>query len=181
MINFNSLNYFSSISQPSAATISINLVEITGPGKTITSDTLDVATIHFNKLASSDSSTIYPILVQFFSPLSAIQWSIGDWNNYTPTAIKINRILPNKYELMQNYPNPFNPSTTIKYQIPHNSLVTLKIYNILGQEITTLVNEIENRGVYSVQFNANKFASGTYFYRLQAGSLVETKKMLLLK
>ncbi len=181
MDNFNSPDYFSSVSQPSAATISINMVQMTGTGKTITTDTLSLATFHFKKLASSYSSTIYPILVQFFSPLSASQWTIGNWKNYTPTAIDNNPTVPDKFVLMQNYPNPFNPTTTIKYQIPKNSIVTLKIYNILGQEVTTLVNEMENTGNYTVQFNADKFASGTYFYRLQAGSIVETKKMLLLK
>lgn len=179
--NFNSPDYFSSVSHPSAATISINIVQMTGTGKTITTDTMNITAIHFKKLHVSDTSTIHPVLVQFFSPLSATQWNIGSWKDYTPTAIDNKTESPNNFELMQNYPNPFNPTTTIKYQIPTSSLVTLKIYNVLGQEVATLVNEMEGTGNYTIKFNADKFASGTYFYRLQAGSLVETKKMLLLK
>ncbi len=96
--------------------------------------------------------------------------------------------IPVVYSLDQNYPNPFNPSTTIRYSIPKASNVSLKIYNILGQEVATLVNQHQIAGVYSTTFDASKFASGVYFYRLSAGSLTgqaghysETKKLLLLK
>jgi len=83
--------------------------------------------------------------------------------------------------LVQNYPNPFNPTTTIKYQIPELSLVTIKVYDVLGNEIATLVNQEKPIGSYEVKFNAIGIPSGIYFYRIQAGSFVETKKMLLLK
>jgi hypothetical protein len=89
--------------------------------------------------------------------------------------------LPIKFELFQNYPNPFNPSTTIQYEIPELSLVTLKVYDVLGNEITTLVNEEKPAGNYEVEFDGNGLTSGIYFFRLQAGSFVETKKMLLIK
>jgi len=85
------------------------------------------------------------------------------------------------YYLLQNYPNPFNPSTTIKYKIPEISFVTLKIYDVLGNEISTLVKEEKPAGSYKVKFDASGFPSGIYFYQLQAGSFVETKKMVLLK
>jgi len=88
---------------------------------------------------------------------------------------------PDSYNLAQNYPNPFNPVTTIQYSIPNRSSVTLKIYDVLGKEIATLVNEEKDRGLYSVNFDASGLASGIYLYRLQAGSFVETKKMILLK
>ncbi len=88
---------------------------------------------------------------------------------------------PNNFILYQNFPNPFNPSTTIQFLIPESGDVTLKVYNLLGEEVKTLVNEERTAGKYSVQFNASQLASGIYFYRLQAGSFVETKKMLLLK
>jgi len=88
---------------------------------------------------------------------------------------------PNKYQLIQNYPNPFNPSTTINYQIPERSFVMLKVYDVLGSEITTLVNEEKPVGSYEVEFDAMSLPSGIYFYRLQAGSFVETKKMVLMK
>lgn len=86
-----------------------------------------------------------------------------------------------KFKLAQNYPNPFNPSTTIKYSIPSSEFVTLKVYDILGNEVSTLVNEEKPAGNYEVNFNALNLPSGAYFYRLQTGSLVETKKMILLK
>jgi hypothetical protein len=88
---------------------------------------------------------------------------------------------PKTYLLSQNYPNPFNPTTTIKYQIPELSFVTIKVYDVLGNEISTLVNEEKPVGSYEVEFNATALPSGIYFYRLQAGSFVETKKMILLK
>jgi len=85
------------------------------------------------------------------------------------------------YLLSQNFPNPFNPTTTIKYQIPELSFVTLKVYDVLGNEIATLVNEENSNGSYEVEFNATTLPSGIYFYRLQAGSFVDTKKMVLMK
>ncbi|HRI47091.1 MAG TPA: exo-alpha-sialidase [Ignavibacteriaceae bacterium] len=87
------------------------------------------------------------------------------------------------FSLSQNYPNPFNPLTTIEYSIPKTSvgLVTLKIFDILGREVSSLVNEVKQPGHYSVEFEGTRFASGVYFYRLQAGSFIETKKMVLLR
>jgi len=90
-------------------------------------------------------------------------------------------IQPLTFQLKQNYPNPFNPSTKINYQISQNDFVSLKVYNILGNEVTTLVNENKPAGSYEVNFDASLLSSGTYFYKLQAGSFVETKKMILLK
>lgn len=85
------------------------------------------------------------------------------------------------YNLEQNYPNPFNPSTTIKYQIPQAGKVTLKIYDILGKEVTTLVNETKDTGRYEVKFDASNLSSGVYIYRLQAGEYTATHKMLMIK
>ncbi len=89
--------------------------------------------------------------------------------------------LPSEYSLFQNYPNPFNPSTDIQYSIPKTSNVKLIIYNLLGQKIATLVNEQKSAGTYTVQFNASELSTGIYFYTLQAGNFVKTKKMILLK
>ena len=89
--------------------------------------------------------------------------------------------LPTNFILQQNYPNPFNPSTTINYSVPKADLVTIKIYDILGREVVTLVNQQKNPGNYEVQFNANNLPSGIYFYRMQAGGFVSTKKFVLLK
>ena len=85
------------------------------------------------------------------------------------------------YSMHQNYPNPFNPSTTIKYQIPELSFVTLKVYDVLGNEIKTLVSDEKSAGHFQVEYDASSLPSGIYFYRLQAGSFVETKKMVLMK
>ena len=89
--------------------------------------------------------------------------------------------IPDKFSLSQNYPNPFNPSTNIKYQIAKNSFVTLKVFDILGKEIATLVNEKQNSGTYESTFDARGLTSGVYFYRLTAGDFSETKKMLMIK
>jgi hypothetical protein len=93
--------------------------------------------------------------------------------------------LPVTYDLSQNYPNPFNPTTTINYQIPRSEFVTLKVYDILGKEIATLVNEQKIQGRYSVKFNASSaaggLASGVYIYQIRANDYVSSKKMLLLK
>jgi hypothetical protein len=103
------------------------------------------------------------------------------------TGVEAEGLQPLTYKLEQNYPNPFNPITTIKYQIPKLSFVTLKVYDVLGSEIITLVNEEKPVGSYQIEFDATILSSGIYFYRLQvytpgrAGSFVETKKMVLLR
>jgi len=107
-------------------------------------------------------------------------------NNYqfdsTSTSVVDQHIsVPSNYLLYQNYPNPFNPNTTIKYQIPDLSFVTLKIYDVLGNEIITLVNKETQAGSYEIDFNAKDLPSGIYFYKLQAGNIVETKQMVLMK
>ena len=104
-------------------------------------------------------------------------------NRSTPTSVEENQseVLPNEFQLLQNYPNPFNPSTTIKYQLPSESKVTLTIYNVLGQVIKVLVDGIQTGGYKLVEWNASGIASGVYFYTIKAGNFIETKKMILLK
>ena len=87
----------------------------------------------------------------------------------------------NTFFLSQNYPNPFNPITNIEYRLPNREFVTLKIYDVLGNEVATLVNEEKPAGSYSVEFNGNKLSSGIYFYRLKAGNFTQNRKMILLK
>ncbi len=100
----------------------------------------------------------------------------------TPVGnIKEESSLPKEFVLTQNYPNPFNPTTIIKYDIPGFSFITLKVYDVLGKEIATLVNDEKPAGSYEVEFSAIGLPSGIYFYKLQAGSFVETKKMVLMK
>jgi hypothetical protein len=89
--------------------------------------------------------------------------------------------LVKEYALAQNFPNPFNPNTTIRYQIPQDGIITLKIYDILGSEVATLVNEEKIAGKYEVNFNASLLASGVYIYKIQAGSFINSKKMILIK
>ncbi len=89
--------------------------------------------------------------------------------------------IPNYYSLSQNFPNPFNPSTSIKFTMPKGDNVKLVIFDALGREVKTLVNEFRNQGVYNVSFDASSLSSGVYFYRLEAGDFTDTKKMLLVK
>ena len=89
--------------------------------------------------------------------------------------------IPEVYNISQNYPNPFNPVTNISYSLPVSGDVTLIIYNLLGEEVARLVDGLQQAGEYQTQWNASNFASGIYFYRLQAGDFVQTRKMVLLK
>ena len=89
--------------------------------------------------------------------------------------------IPVKYDLLQNYPNPFNPTTNLEFGISELGFVTLKVYDILGKEVKTLVNEIKPAGTYIVVFDGSNLASGVYFYRIEAGEFREIKRMILLK
>ncbi len=105
-----------------------------------------------------------------------------DVDNGGVTSVnEISSTVPSEYSLEQNYPNPFNPSTTINFSISTSEFVTMKIYNSLGQEVSTVVNEFLNAGSYEVNFNAENLVSGMYIYKITAGSFTSTKKMLLLK
>ena len=107
---------------------------------------------------------------------------IAWYENLLITGIVTNsNEIPSEFRLSQNYPNPFNPSTIIRFSIPEESFVTIKVFNTLGEEITTVINENIIAGNYEVEFDASKLPSGIYFYKLQAGSFVETKKMMLMK
>ena len=99
----------------------------------------------------------------------------------TSSDNQADQLIPRFFQLYQNYPNPFNPNTFIKYQIPEFSLVTIIIYDMLGNEMATLVNKEKPAGRYKVEFNATGLPSGIYFYRMQVGSFIETKKMVLMK
>lgn len=94
---------------------------------------------------------------------------------------EVSNVIPKEYALLQNYPNPFNPETSIKFDIPNASEVRLSVFDITGREIALLVNEKLEPGSYSMKWNGAQFASGIYFYRVQAGNFVQTKKMVLIK
>jgi hypothetical protein len=105
---------------------------------------------------------------------------------YNPTAVEDGAITANSFKLFDSYPNPFNPTTTINYELPTSSFVTLKVYDILGNEIATLVNEYKSAGKYQTSFDAKnisnqQLSSGTYFYQLQTDGKIITKKMILLR
>jgi hypothetical protein len=99
----------------------------------------------------------------------------------TITGIKSNGLLPKYFVLHQNYPNPFNPSTTIRYELPKACFVALKVYHLLGQEVMTLVNERQNAGRYEKIMDCSSLSNGIYFYRLQSGDFVDTKKLIFIK
>jgi len=103
------------------------------------------------------------------------------WSSTNTSGVKDGNQIPTQYSLSQNYPNPFNPSTTINFSVLSSGFVTLKVFDVLGNEIVTLVNEEKSAGVYNVDFNAANLPSGTYFYKLNAGAFIESKKMILIK
>lgn len=131
----------------------------------------------FNNL--SISSLSYSNDYIFFS-----SYGSSVWKRYFNDLININKIdsrIPKSFSLSQNYPNPFNPITKISFQLPVTSFSSLKIYDILGKEIVTLVNEKLSPGTYRVDWNASEYPSGVYFYRLKTEKFTDTKRMLLIK
>lgn len=139
---------------------------------------------------STDISTIDQL------PIGALIWDDNQIANYNSEAalqavkaryasltgiIDITSGIPQSYSLIQNYPNPFNPSTKIEFSLPQSENVTLKIFNLLGQEVATLVNENMGAGTYRVDFDASKLSSGLYIYKIEAGSFTSSKKMMFLK
>jgi len=113
---------------------------------------------------------------------SAGIWKYNTFSfSYTPVSVEGEGVIVDKFELEQNYPNPFNPTTTIKYSVPERSNVLIRVYDILGEEVARLVNTTQDEGSYEVNFDASNLASGMYIYRLDAGAVSLTKKMMLLK
>ncbi|MCX7876949.1 MAG: Omp28-related outer membrane protein [Melioribacteraceae bacterium] len=120
--------------------------------------------------------------VQTSTIKDVVQAVMQDYNLITSVENEIN--IPNNFSLEQNFPNPFNPETIIKYSIPdfhNNKLVSLKVYDLLGNEVETLVSEYQKAGNYEVKFNAKNFTSGCYLYKLQVGNSIQAKKMMLIK
>ncbi|MCX6166351.1 MAG: T9SS type A sorting domain-containing protein [Ignavibacteriae bacterium] len=118
-------------------------------------------------MTSGAAQTSRPNISLFFTPATGVN------NQMTGT--------PTKYDLKQNYPNPFNPVTKINYELPKDGFVTLKIYDILGREVRTLINEVKTAGYYSVDFDASTLSSGVYFYKMEAGLFSDIKRMVLIK
>ena len=132
---------------------------------------------------SGDTTALLNIDCTEIGTLNNIYLVGHNYNTTVDVEEEINTKLPTEFVLNQNYPNPFNPSTIISFQLPATSNVTLKVYDILGNEVATLVNEYKQAGAYNVEFGIKnvELSSGIYFYRLQVGDFVQTKKMILIK
>ncbi|MBK7107247.1 MAG: T9SS type A sorting domain-containing protein [Ignavibacteriae bacterium] len=102
-------------------------------------------------------------------------------SNFIVTSIEENIELPNEFRLYQNYPNPFNPSTKIRFSLPQRSVVSLEIFNVIGEKIDELINSTLNTGFHEVDFHSSNLSSGIYFYKIKSGNFVQTMKMILLK
>jgi len=138
----------------------------------ITSDNPDDNLIAYQTVAVGDGYII---------PAKSVVTMVGMLDGSVIKELKFKKQIPQRFWLYQNYPNPFNPATKIKYSIPKSSFVNLKVFNMLGQEVATLVNEEQSAGEYAADFNASNRASGIYLYRLLAGDFSLTKKMILIR
>ncbi|MDR9414831.1 MAG: T9SS type A sorting domain-containing protein [Gracilimonas sp.] len=131
---------------------------------------------------SLEGQTTYYWRIQAVNSSGSSEWSsAASFTTEMTTGIGDEEALPDEFAIHQNYPNPFNPTTVISYQIPVNSDVELKVFDMLGREIRTLVRERKTAGSYEVNFDASSLSSGMYIYRIQAGNYLQTKKMMLIK
>ncbi len=140
--------------------------------------------VYSNVIASGNSVTIQlPAFHDYW-------WRVGNTSGWSATwtfyAISVitgidEESVPTEFKLLQNYPNPFNPTTRIRFSVPQTSFVTLKVYDVLGREVATLVNQEKNLGNYEVSFDASRLPSGMYIYKIDAGSFHQVKKMILMK
>jgi len=175
--------------QDAMVSVSVNdlAIQITVSGTTgkVAGELVDGAgtVVAFNNGTSTNPFTLtapgpgnYTVNAGHASPLRWDSVSV----NFTVTDVGDNSN-PNEFNLFDNYPNPFNPSTIIRYSIPELSFTSIKIYDALGKEVSSLVNESKSAGIYEVEFNASNLSSGIYYYTLQAGSFTQTKKMILTK
>ena len=168
--------------------------EVTSAGQVVwkyVNPVINTGPLYYNDSIPSDPQNTgtygnYVFKVQRYAPtypgLIGKDLTPGGFIELYPSGIEnTGSSIPDKFELSQNYPNPFNPTTNINFSISNAQFVTLKIYDMLGKEIATLVNEKLNAGSYKVNWNASAISSGVYYYRITAGNFVETKKMILLK
>ena len=144
-----------------------------GPDVSAYSATIDLKLLNLGK---SDS-----IFINYSDAIGEIKTAKAGWVETLVSVYENPREIPSKFDLLQNYPNPFNPSTTIKYTIPIRCHVEIQLFDILGREMKTLVNDLKEPGMYEILFNANNLSSGVYFYRIQAGDYTTTKKFILIK
>ncbi|MCW8961318.1 MAG: T9SS type A sorting domain-containing protein, partial [Ignavibacteriaceae bacterium] len=136
----------------------------------------------WNEVETPDSSIVYDL--QFLDARHG--YAVGESGvilKLDPSLVDVEpeTSTPTEFILYQNYPNPFNPTSKIKFRISDRGFVNLKVFDILGNEVATLVNEEKTAGEYEVEFNAKGLSNGIYFYKMQAGNFAETKKLVLMK
>jgi hypothetical protein len=187
----NNTNYFgmTSTSILSDTAVSLNIQQLnSGTPFSLSSGSYWLGTLKFNYILSGccinmaflDNSAI-------FNGLGTPMVYTTDWTYINPPSCILPGVriigseVPSEYKLSQNYPNPFNPSTSIKFSIPKSGFVSLKIYDVLGREVADLVNQVKSEGTYIVDFDASKFTTGMYFYKLEVNDFVAVKKMVLVK
>ncbi|MBK8553310.1 MAG: T9SS type A sorting domain-containing protein [Ignavibacteria bacterium] len=137
--------------------------------------------VNFSAVGLSVGTYTGILKVNSNDPLTPVK-NVGIRLNVGTTGVQsTGNTIPTEYDLKQNYPNPFYPVTKINFSIPKQGLVTLKIYDVLGKEVITLVNEAKEAGNYDVDFNASSLASGAYFYKIESGDFSNIKRMILLK
>ncbi|MCL5011882.1 MAG: T9SS type A sorting domain-containing protein [Patescibacteria group bacterium] len=164
--------------------LSTNFSKITVP---VYDPNSNIAQVAFITTASSTGSPFFASLSFDVDSIHVIrndgtQTFVGSLGNASViTDVRTNDAIPTEFSLAQNYPNPFNPTTNIKFDLPKESNVILKVYNILGEEVATLVNKVMPAGQQVVTFNASQLASGMYIYRMEADNFVQVKKMMLTK
>ncbi len=146
-----------------------------------------VGPIEQNEENTQNNFDNHQMLIPDSAGTTPIRLTTNIFGNYLDTTTVLTAVrtvsntIPESFNLDQNYPNPFNPTTMIKYSITKNTEVNLTVYNVLGERVATLYSGMQKAGSYEVNFNASRFASGVYFYRLQAGNFSNVKKMMLLK
>jgi Secretion system C-terminal sorting domain len=141
----------------------------------------EVSTGSSGLMVLSIIDSLFPGYFNFKAQLGRDNWPYWEDSILVIVGVENEISLPTEFSLFQNFPNPFNPNTTIKYSIPEMNKVSLAVFNLLGEEVATLVNEEKVAGYHEIEFNASVLSSGIYFYRLQAGDFISTKKMILLK
>ena len=150
----------------------------------ITATAIDQTIIDVNYILRVDvtDSRSYTATAQFSITASGITPKVdGHSNGKDITSKNLEKDIPTTYGLAQNYPNPFNPSTTIYYQLPKDGFISLKVFDIVGNEVKTLVNGYRSAGNYSINFDASNLSSGIYFYQIKTNNYFAVKKMMLLK
>jgi len=161
-------------------------ITVSGTSNDVAGELVDASgtVVAFNNGTSSNPFTLtapgpgsYTVFAGYAGPLRWDSTSVS----ISVTDVGENHSNPTGYRLYDNYPNPFNPTTTIRYSLPEAAFTSIKIYDVVGNEVAVAVNEMKTAGTHQVTYNATSFSSGVYYYTIQAGSFMETRKMILMK